>query len=252
MLIDTHAHLCDAAFDRDRDALIRGLKSQGVEKVIEIACDPQGFAKAAELADRHENLYLAFGIHPEYASEWAERDISIVEEYLKHPRCVALGEIGLDYYWEPYDKNAEIKLFRRQLDMAKRLNIPVSMHIREGYGDGVEILADYPGIRGVMHCFSGSPEIAERCVKMGLYIAFGGALTFKNNKKAPAAAAVTPVDRLLLETDCPYMAPAPHRGKRCDPSMTAITCEKLAEIKGVSSEEMARITSENASRLFGM
>ncbi len=252
MLIDTHAHLCDEAFDADRDEIIAGLYERGVAKVIEIACDPAGFDKAAALADRHEGLYLAFGIHPEYASQWADKDIGFICDYLKHPKCVALGEIGLDYYWEPYDKDAQTRLFRRQLDMAMELSMPVSMHIREGYGDAMEILSDYPGIKGVMHCFSGSVEIAERCVGMGLYVAFGGALTFKNNKKAPAAAAVVPLDRLLIETDCPYMAPEPYRGKRCDPAMTAITCQKLAEIKGIDPARMQSIAEENAKRLFGV
>lgn len=252
MLIDTHAHLCDGAFDADREELIAGLRERGVSKVIEIACDPAGFDAAADLAGRHENVYLAFGIHPEYAGEWADKDISFLHEYLRHPKCVALGEIGLDYYWEPYDREAQLRLFRRQLDMGAELGIPVSMHIREGYGDAMEVLSEYPGIKGVMHCFSGSAEIAERCVRMGLYVAFGGALTFKNNKKAPAAAAVVPPDRLLIETDCPYMAPEPHRGKRCEPAMTALTCARLAAIKGMEPAEMERIAAENAARLFGI
>lgn len=252
MLIDTHAHLCDEAFDIDRDEVIQGFAGQGVAKVVEIACDPAGFDKAKALADRHECIYLSFGIHPEYATEWADKDISFIREYLKHPKCVAMGEIGLDYYWEPYDREAQIRLFRRQLDMAMELSMPVSMHIRDAYGDAMEVLSDYPNLKGVMHCFSGSAEIAERCVKMGLYVAFGGSLTFKNNKKGPAAAAVVPLDRLLLETDCPYMAPVPHRGKRCEPAMTAITCERLAEIKGVHPAEMQRIAGENAKRLFGV
>ncbi len=252
MLIDTHAHLCDEAFDEDRDEVIGAFGEQGVHKVIEIACNPADFDKAKSLADSYGCIYLNFGIHPEYASAWADADLSFLREYLKHPKCVALGEIGLDYYWEPYDKEAQIKLLHRQLDMAMELDIPVSLHIRDAYGDAMEVLRDYPGLKGVMHCFSGSAEIAERCVKMGLYVAFGGSLTFKNNKKAPAAAAVVPPDRLLLETDCPYMAPVPHRGKRCLPSMTAITCEKLAEIKGIDPAEMERIAYENAVRLFGL
>ena len=252
MLIDTHAHLCDQAFEDDRDEVILGFREQGVSKVIEIACNPAEFDKAKDLADRHECIYLNFGIHPEYASDWADKDISFLREYLRHPKCVAMGEIGLDYYWEPYDKAAQIRLLRRQLDMAAELDIPVSLHIRDAYGDAMEVLADYPNLKGVMHCFSGSAEIAERCVKMGLYVAFGGSLTFKNNKKAPAAASVVPLDRLLLETDCPYMAPVPHRGKRCHPAMTAITCDRLAEIKGIDPAEMERIAAENAKRLFGV
>lgn len=252
MLIDTHAHLCDEAFDGDREELIQGLETRGVAKVIEIACDPAGFSKAADLADRQDGIYLAFGIHPEFASVWADRDLSFLKEYLKHPRCVALGETGLDYHWEPYDRNAQMGLFRRQLDMAMELSMPVSMHIRDAYGDAMEILKDYPGLNGVMHCFSGSAEIAARCVGMGLYVAFGGSLTFKSNKKGPAAAAVVPLDRLLIETDCPYMAPEPHRGERCDPSMTAYVCHRLAEIKGISPEEMEQIAWDNATELFGV
>lgn len=252
MLIDTHAHLCDEAFDPDRHELTAALPENGVEKVIEIACDPNGFDRAKELAETHPHVYLNFGIHPEFASQWADEDLTFLYDYLRHPKCVAIGEIGLDYYWEPYDKAAQIKLFRRQLDMALELDMPVSMHIREAYGDAMEVLEDYPGLKGVMHCFSGSAEIAERCVKKGLYVAFGGSLTFKNNKKGPAAAAVVPLDRLLVETDCPYMAPTPHRGKRCEPAMTAITCEFLANIKGIAPDELARITSENAGRLFGV
>ncbi len=252
MLTDTHAHLCDGAFDGDREEVIGAFREQGVKTVIEIACNPADFDKAKDLADRHDCIYLNFGIHPEYASQWADADLSFIRDYLKHPKCVAIGEIGLDYYWEPYDRNAQIKLFRRQLDMAVELDMPVSMHIREAYGDAMDILADYPNLKGVMHCFSGSAEIAERCVKMGLYVAFGGSLTFKNNKKGPAAAAAVPLDRLLLETDCPYMAPVPHRGKRCLPSMTAITCEKLAEIKGIDPAGMELIAAENAKRLFGI
>lgn len=252
MLIDTHAHLCDEAFDEDREALIQGLEAKGVAKVIEIACDPVGFSKAAGLADRQDGIYLAFGIHPESASTWADRDISFLLESLKHPKCVALGEIGLDYHWEPYDRDAQRRLFCRQLDMAMELSMPVSMHIRDAYGDAMEILKDYPGLNGVMHCFSGSAEIAARCVEMGLYVAFGGSLTFRNNKKGPAAAAAVPLDRLLIETDCPYMAPEPHRGERCDPSMTAYVCRRLAEIKGISHEEMEQIAWDNAVELFGV
>lgn len=252
MLIDTHAHLCDSAFDDDRDGLIEGFAGRGVARVIEIACDPAGFDGAVALAQRHDSLYLAFGIHPEFASLWVDKDISFLKDYLAHPRCVALGEIGLDYHWEPYDRAHQQQLFRRQLDMAMELSLPVSMHIRDGYGDAMDILAGYPGLRGVMHCFSGSAEIAERCVDMGLYVAFGGSLTFKNNKKGPAAAAVVPLDRLLLETDCPYMAPEPYRGTRCEPPMTELVCARLADIKGISPREMEQAAWDNAMRLFGM
>ena len=174
-------------------------------------------------------------------------------EYLKHTKCVALGEIGLDYYWKPYHREKQLELFRRQLDMAIERDMPVSMHIREAYGDCMEVLESYGGrIKGVMHCFSGSAEIAERCAGLGLYIAFGGALTFRSNKKGPTACAATPIDRLLTETDCPYMAPEPHRGERNDPGSIPAICRKMAEIKGVSEGEMERAAEENAERLFGL
>ena len=252
MYFDTHAHYDDKAFDADRLELLEGLPSKGVSHIVNPGCDVLSSRRAIELAERFPHVYAAVGIHPGEIESCRQGDLQIIEELAAHPKCLAIGEIGLDYYWEPYDKEAQIKLLRRQLDMAMELDLPVSLHIRDAYGDAMEVLTDYPGLKGVMHCFSGSAEIAERCVRMGLYVAFGGSLTFKNNKKAPAAAAVVPPDRLLLETDCPYMAPVPHRGKRCLPAMTAITCEKLAEIKGIDPAEMERIAYENAVRLFGL
>lgn len=253
MYIDTHAHLTDAAFDGDRRELIARLAEGGVGKIIEISCDPKDFAASSELAEKNPGIYLAFGIHPEFAESYTESDIAALEKYLKHEKCVALGEIGLDYHWKPYDREKQLELFRRQLDMAVERDMPVSMHIREAYGDCMEVLEGYNGrLRGVMHCFSGSAETAERCVGLGLYIAFGGALTFKSNKKGPAACAATPLDRLLTETDCPYMAPEPRRGERNDPGSVPVICRKMAEIKGISPEEMERAAEENAERLFGL
>lgn len=253
MYIDTHAHLTDGAFDHDRQELIKGLAAGGIGKIIEISCDPKGFEASAELAEKNPGIYLAFGIHPEFAETYTEGDMAALGEYLRHPKCVALGETGLDYYWKPYNREKQLELFRRQLDMAIERDMPVSMHIREAYGDCMEALESYNGrVRGVMHCFSGSAETAERCAALGLYIAFGGALTFKNNKKGPAACAATPIDRLLTETDCPYMSPEPHRGERNDPGYIPLICGKMAEIKGVSADEMARRVEENGARLFGI
>ena len=184
MYIDTHAHLTDGAFDHDRQELIKGLAAGGIGKIIEISCDPKDFPVSAALAEQNPGIYLAFGIHPEFAETYTEGDMAALGEYLRHPKCVALGEIGLDYYWKPYNREKQLELFRRQLDMAIERDMPVSMHIREAYGDCMEVLESYGGrIKGVMHCFSGSAEIAERCAGLGLYIAFGGALTFRSNKK---------------------------------------------------------------------
>lgn len=253
MYIDSHAHLTDGAFDGDRQAVIAGLAARGVGKVIEISCDPAGFAASAALGERNEGIYLAFGIHPEFAEAYTEADFAALGEYLSHPKCVALGEIGLDYHWKPFSRERQLELFRRQLDMAAERDLPVSLHIREAHGDCMEVLESYGGrVKGVMHCFSGSAELAERCVRLGLYLAFGGALTFKSNKKGPAACAAAPMDRLLTETDCPYMAPEPHRGQRCDPGYIPLICGRMAELKGVSPEEMARQVEENTARLFGI
>ena len=251
MYIDTHAHLTDGAFDHDRQELIKGLAAGGIGKIIEISCDPKGFEASAALAEKNPGIYLAFGIHPEFAETYTEGDMAALGEYLKHPKCVALGEIGLDYYWKPYNREKQLELFRRQLDMAIERDMPVSMHIREAYGDCMEVLESYGGrIKGVMHCFSGSAEIAERCAGLGLYIAFGGALTFRSNKKGPAACAATPIDRLLTETDCPYMAPEPVRGTRCDSSLIRYVGEYIAAVKGVEPETVFRVTAENAKRVY--
>lgn len=194
MYIDTHAHLTDGAFDHDRQELIKGLAAGGIGKIIEISCDPKGFEASAELAEKNPGIYLAFGIHPEFAESCTESDIAALGEYLKHPKCVALGETGLDYYWKPYNREKQLELFRRQLDDGHRAGHAGFHAIREAYGDCMEVLESYGGrIKGVMHCFSGSAEIAERCAGLGLYIAFGGALTFRSNKKGPAAAPPLPL-----------------------------------------------------------
>lgn len=252
-IIDTHAHLMSEAFDEDRAAIAAGLPGKGVSAMIEIACDPRDFAAAAELAEGHGHIYLSFGIHPEYALSYTALDLEELAIYLAHPKAVALGEIGLDYHYEPVDRPAQKALFEAQLIMARRLDMPVSLHVRDAYGDCLEILRRYrEGLRGVMHCFSGSAEVARECVEMGLYIAFGGALTFSNNRRGVEAAAAAPPERLLLETDCPYMAPTPHRGERCTPDMAALTLARMAEIKGLPIEQMAEITSRNAGNLFGI
>ena len=190
MYIDTHAHLTDGAFDHDRQELIEGLAAGGIGKIIEISCDPKDFPVSAALAEKNPGIYLAFGIHPEFAETYTESDIAALEKYLRHPKCVALGETGLDYYWKPYNREKQLELFRRQLDMAIERDMPVSMHIREAYGDCMEVLEGYGGrIKGVMHCFSGSSETARELINIGMYISFTGVISFKNSKKARAALA---------------------------------------------------------------
>ena len=251
MYIDTHAHLTDGAFDHDRQELIKGLAAGGIGKIIEISCDPKDFPVSAALAEKNPGIYLAFGIHPEFAETYTESDIAALEKYLRHPKCVALGEIGLDYYWKPYNREKQLELFRRQLDMAIERDMPVSMHIREAYGDCMEVLESYGGrIKGVMHCFSGSAEMAKEVLKLGMYIGLGGAVTFKNARKPLEVAEIIPEDRLLLETDCPYMAPVPFRGRRNSSDLIAYSAEKLAEVRHTDTQKLIDTANENARRLF--
>ena len=253
MIFDTHAHYDDKKFDADRREVLAAMPAKGVSLIVDPGCDGESSRAACALAQEFPFVYAAVGWHPEEWQSWNGESMALLRSLCAQPKVVAIGEIGLDYYWKPYNREKQLELFRRQLDMAIERDMPVSMHIREAYGDCMEVLESYGGrIKGVMHCFSGSAEIAERCAGLGLYIAFGGALTFRSNKKGPAACAATPIDRLLTETDCPYMAPEPHRGERNDPGYIPLICGKMAEIKGVSADEMARRVEENAERLFGI
>lgn len=251
-IFDSHAHYDDEAFDTDRDALLTSLPEQGVACVIDCGCSERSCASALKLADRYAYIYAACGIHPEDCETFG--DVSTLRErllpFLRHKKCVAVGEIGLDYHWD-IDKPTQFAFFEAQLALAAELSKPVIIHDREAHGDTMELLRRYKP-QGVLHCFSGSAEMAREAVKLGMYIGFGGAITFKNARKPLEAAAAVPLDRLLLETDCPYMAPVPHRGKRCDSSMIPLAAEKLAEIHNVSAQEMLDITCRNAKRLFAL
>lgn len=248
-IFDTHAHYMKEDFGEDLDKILAELPSKNVGRVLAIGCDlPSSMAEIA-LAERYDYIYAAAGIHPEHAADPPDNWESELEKLLAHKMVVALGEIGLDYHYPDPPKDIQREVFVRQLEIAKRLDMPVIIHSRDASGDTMEILKRYKP-RGVLHCFSGSAETAREVVKLGMYIGFTGVLTFKNSKKAWAACAETPIDRLLLETDCPYMAPVPHRGKRSDSSMIAFTAAKMAEIKDVSTEEMIDIARENGERLF--
>lgn len=248
-IFDTHAHYMISDFGEELDALLAELPSRNVERVLAIGCDLPSSEEEIALAARYNYIYATAGIHPENAAnlpnDWEIR----LERLLKCEKVVALGEIGLDYHYPEPPKDVQHTVFIKQLEIANRLNLPVVIHSRDASGDMLKILKEYKP-RGVVHCFSGSAETAREVIKLGMYIGFTGVLTFKNSKKAQAACAEVPIDRLLLETDCPYMAPVPHRGERCDSSMIKFTAEKMAEIKGVGAEEMIEIARENAERLF--
>lgn len=252
-LFDTHAHYQDNAFRQDRRELLEALPAANVEAVVVPGVDVESSRAALALAETYEGVYAAVGIHPEDCAGCTEEDFEAVRALCGHPKAVAIGEIGLDYYWkENPPREFQQKVFRRQLDMARELDLPVVVHDREAHGDCLDIVLTYPEIRGVFHCFSGSPEMAETLLKRGWYLGFDGPITYKNAKRAPEVAAVTPLDRIVIETDAPYLSPVPNRGRRNDSRNLPYIVDKLAEWKGVSPEEMARVTWENGLRLFGL
>ena len=254
MLFDTHAHYDSRQFNADRDEVLSGLKERGVALVVNPGCDIPTSRMAVAIAEKHPFVYAAVGFHPEELEGAELSDLEEIRALAAHKKVVAIGEIGLDYYWvkDEEGRQKEREFFRAQLELARELDLPVIVHDREAHGDTMDIVREYPGIRGVFHCYSGSAEMAAELVKLGWMISFTGVLTYKNARKAVEAAAVIPLERLMIETDAPYMAPEPHRGKRNDSGYVRHTCEKLAEIKGISLEECARITMENGLRFFGI
>ena len=251
MLFDTHAHLNDPAFDEDRESLMESFAASGVAMVMNAGCSLASSRDIVAMADRYPWLYASVGSHPDSADEVNEE---VIEEYRKlcklSPKVKAIGEIGLDYYYEDIPREVQQKAFRMQMALAKELDMPVIIHEREAHNDGMAIVKEFPTVKGVFHCYSGSAEMARQLVNMGWYIGFTGVLTFKNARKAVETAASIPLDRIVLETDCPFMAPEPYRGKRNHPGYLYRMAEKLAEIRGISLEEVHTATFENAKRLY--
>ena len=253
MLFDTHAHMDDSGFDLDREELLAALPGQGIGLVMNPGCSLEASRNAVKLANRYDYIYAAVGSHPDAADEVNE---AVLEEYRRlcreNPKIKAIGEIGLDYHYEDIPREIQQKAFRMQMALARELNLPVIVHEREAHEDGIKIVEEYPEVTGVFHCYSGSAEMAKWLIKRGWYIGFTGVLTFKNARKAVEVAASIPLDRIVLETDCPYMSPEPFRGKRNDPGKIYRMAEKLAEIRGLSVEEIHTITMENGKRLYRM
>lgn len=251
MLFDTHAHYDDEAFDADRDAVLTALPGQGVGLVLNPGCDVESSRKAVQYAAAYPHVYAAVGIHPENCGGYTAGDLAALRQLAQQPKTAAIGEIGLDYYWaENPPRDLQQQVLRDQLTLAGELALPVIIHDREAHADTLSIIREFPDVTGVFHCFSGSPEMAQELLKLGWYLGFDGPVTYKNARRAPEVAAVTPLDRMLIETDSPYMTPVPYRGRRNDSGYVHLVAEKLAEWKGVTPEEIARITTENGKRLF--
>ena len=253
-IFDTHAHLLDDHFDSDREQLIASLADNNVKLVMEACTDLGYLEKLIPFIERHPMIYGAAGLHPEELGPYALSDMDAVESALAHEKIKAVGEIGLDYYWsENPPREVQREFFDAQLSLAAVHHLPVIIHDREAHGDTVDILRAHKGqVTGVMHCFSGSYETAKECLDMGFYIGFGGALTFKNARRNVEVAAKVPLDRLVVETDCPYMAPVPCRGQRNDPTKTRYVLQKLAELRSMDQETLAPVLFENGKRLFGI
>ncbi len=248
--IDSHAHYDAEQFDPDRDELLNRIHRGGVLKTVNMGCNLERSRLSVEYAEKFPFMYAAVGIHPEDVEGTPADYLETLKKWAVLPKTVAIGEIGLDYHYEGYDPDLQKKIFEEQLDLAAELSLPVVIHSRDATEDCMNILRKRGTVNGVMHCFSGSAETAKQVLALGMNISFTGVLTFKNARKAIEALAVVPLDRLMLETDCPYMAPEPNRGKRCDSSMIADIIPKIAEVKGVSPEQVAKQTTENTLNLF--
>lgn len=254
MLFDTHAHLNAADFTDDLEEVIERAGNVGVSDIVVVGFDRPTIERTMELVEKYDHIYGCIGWHPVDAVDCTEEDLQWIEQLCKHPKIVAYGEIGLDYHWDKSPKDVQQRLFREQIRLAKKLRLPIAIHTRDAMEDTVTILKEEHAeeVGGIMHCFSGSVETARECMKMNFYISLGGPVTFKNAKRPKAVAKEVPLDRILIETDCPYLAPHPYRGKRNEPAYVKLVAEQIADIKGVPFKELAEATTKNAKLLFGI
>ena len=250
MLFDTHAHMDDRAFDADRDPLLQGLADKGVCLVMNPGCSLESSENAVRLAERYPFVYAAVGSHPDAADEVNDPVLDRYRVLARHEKVKAIGEIGIDYHYEDIPRKLQLEAFRKQLELAREVGLPVIVHERDAHEDGLALAKEYRDVGGVFHCFSGSAEMARQLVDLGWYIGFTGVLTFKNARKAIEAAQAIPLERIVLETDCPYMAPEPFRGRRNDPGYLFRMAEKLAQLRGLELEQIHSITVENGKRLY--
>lgn len=251
-IFDTHAHYDDERFDEDRDTVLGGLSEHGVSLVVDPACDLKSCKATLELSSKYKFIYSAVGVHPHSAeSDGNEGYLDKVSEFAKNKKVVAIGEIGLDYHYDFSPREKQIDVFSQQLALANDLNLPVIIHDREAHADTLELVQKYRP-KGIIHCYSGSAEMAREFLKLGMYIGFTGSVTFKNANKLLLAAMEVPEDRILLETDCPYMAPVPYRGQRCDSTLIPATAERLAELRGTDAQTLIDRARENGMRVYGI
>ena len=250
MLFDTHAHLNDEAFDADRDELLETFQTAGVGWVLNAGCSLESSKESIALAEKYDWIYASVGSHPDIADEVNDEVLESYRQMCKHPKVKAIGEIGLDYHYETIHREEQKRAFRAQMALAQELHMPVIVHERDAHEDGMAIVKEFPHVTGVFHCYSGSAEMARQLVDLGWHIGFTGVLTFKNARKAVQPAASIPLERILLETDCPYMSPEPFRGRRCHPGLLPYMAKKLAQIRDLPEEEVIRITTENAKRMY--
>ncbi len=252
MFFDTHAHYDDVQFDTDRDELLAAVRAAGVSIVVDPGSDLESSKKAADIAQTHDFIYFAAGIHPEQAGELDDASLAAIAELCRRPKAVAVGEIGLDYHYENYPREVQRAAFRRQLELARELRMPVIVHSRDAMADTLNIVEDFPDLTGVFHCFSGSWESAREILDLGWYLSFTGVITFKNARRSLEVIAKMPRERLMLETDSPYMAPVPVRGQRNSSVNLRYIAAAAADVLGLSVEETARLTAENGRKFFAL
>lgn len=253
MIFETHAHYDDEQFDEDRELLLESMEENGIGAIVNVGASLRGCRDSVALAEKYPFVYAAAGVHPDETGSLNEETFTWLKKQLDHERVIAVGEIGLDYYWDNESHDTQKKWFVEQLNLARERNLPVIIHSREAAADTLEIMKEHAqGLKGIIHCFSYSKEMAREYIKMGFYIGVGGVVTFKNAKKLKEVVEETPLDRIVLETDCPYLAPVPNRGKRNSSLNLKYVAEEIARIKGVTAEEVIRCTEENAKAVYGL
>ena len=252
MYFDTHAHYTDEDFDTDREETLKAVHESGVELIINASSDYDSSLKAIELSEKYPFIFATVGWHPHDAKTFSDESVKYIRQWCALPKVRAIGEIGLDFYYDLSERDVQREVFVRQMELARELKMPVVIHDRDAHEQCMEIIRKFPDVKGAFHCYSGSSEMAKEILNMGWYLGFTGAITFKNARKALEVIQMCPSDRILIETDCPYLAPVPFRGKRNDSRYLPYMAQAVAEIKGISVEEAATLTNQNGRRFFGI